>query len=301
MPTWTTPGTYTWVVPAGITELTGLELAGGEGGPDWSGTATPGKGGRLQAATIGVNPGNTLTIVVGGQGTQGVTGDNGSGAEGTGADGGNGPTTGTVAGGEVTPAGEGRSGGGGGGGASGIVYHAGGSVVLGIAGGGGGAGGSWPSTPADLGGNGGGGFGLSGSNGQATTLGPGGFYYEGAGGALGTPGANAGYSGNYGRKGANRNGAWCNGSYTPGGPRTGGGGGGGTTSTGTATGGGAREINVSGAGGGGSGGISLASSTYASPTGVVTTNSYQSGSGFVTFTYAGEFSVSGWVVGRVAW
>ena len=31
MPTWTTPGTYTWVVPAGITELTGLDLAGGEG------------------------------------------------------------------------------------------------------------------------------------------------------------------------------------------------------------------------------------------------------------------------------
>ena len=68
MPTWTTPGTYTWVVPAGITELTGLDLAGGEGGADWSGNATPGLGGRLQAATIGVNPGDTLTIVVGAQG-----------------------------------------------------------------------------------------------------------------------------------------------------------------------------------------------------------------------------------------
>lgn len=49
MPTWSTPGTYTWVVPSGVTELTGLDLAGGQGGADWSGTATPGLGGRLQA------------------------------------------------------------------------------------------------------------------------------------------------------------------------------------------------------------------------------------------------------------
>ena len=52
MPTWTTPGTYSWVVPAGITELLAVDLAGGEGGDDWSGNATTGKGGRLQAATI---------------------------------------------------------------------------------------------------------------------------------------------------------------------------------------------------------------------------------------------------------
>lgn len=85
MPTWTTPGTYSWVVPAGITELTGLDLAGGEGGDDWSGAANGGQGGRLEAATIGVDAGDTLTIVVGGQGSQGVTGDDGSGAEGTAA------------------------------------------------------------------------------------------------------------------------------------------------------------------------------------------------------------------------
>lgn len=68
------PGVYTYTVPAGVTELLNVDIVGGQGG-------------------------------------QGVTTDNGSGAEGTGVPGGNGATTlGTIA--NITVAGEGRSGGG---------------------------------------------------------------------------------------------------------------------------------------------------------------------------------------------
>lgn len=87
----TAPGTYTWTVPAGVTELLNVDMAGGQGGDDWSGNAHGGNGGRFQIATLGVNPGSTLTIIVGGQGSQGVTGDDGSGTgNGTGAAGGSG-------------------------------------------------------------------------------------------------------------------------------------------------------------------------------------------------------------------
>lgn len=118
MPTWTTPGTYTWVVPSGVTELLALDLAGGQGGADWSGNAHGGKGGRLQVATLAVTPGATFDIVVGGQGANGVTTDDGSGADGTGAAGGNGVSTIAASVGEFGTAGEGRSGGGGGAGTS---------------------------------------------------------------------------------------------------------------------------------------------------------------------------------------
>jgi len=302
MPTWTTPGTYTWTVPAGVTEITAVDVAGGQGGDDWSGAAHGGKGGRAQAATVPVNPGDVLTIVVGGQGSQGVTSDDGSGAEGTGAAGGNGITT-TAPIIDLNVAGEGRSGGGGGGGASAIMWRSGSHAVTVLASGGGGAGGSWPGTPADKGGNGGvGGPFTSGSDnaggdGEATTPGPGGYYYAGSGGRVGFAGAGAGWVGQFGRTGSTRNGGWCTGG------RTGGGGGGGGYH-GASGGGGGRELEVSGAGGGGSGGEQIITSYYGPPTGTSQTDDYQSGAGYVTFTYTGEFATDGWSewsVGYIRW
>lgn len=57
-------------------------------------------------------------------------------------------------------------------------------------------------------------------------------------------------------------------------------------------------MNVSGAGGGGASGTQTCISTYASPTSVSHTTGYQSGAGYVTFTYTGEFT-RGKYVGRV--
>ena len=142
MPTYTTPGSYSFVVPSGVTEITNVDVAGGQGGTDWSANAAGGLGGRIAITTLVVVPGTTITIVVGGQGTQGADGtDNGSGAAGSGALGGNAAGDGGI----VTPAGEGRSGGGGGGGGSAIAWSSGGGVQF-IASGGGGAGGSHPGT-----------------------------------------------------------------------------------------------------------------------------------------------------------
>lgn len=50
--TFTAPGTYTWVVPAGVTEITNVDMAGGQGGTDWSGNATGGNGGRYQITAL---------------------------------------------------------------------------------------------------------------------------------------------------------------------------------------------------------------------------------------------------------
>ena len=76
------------------------------------------------------------------------------------------------------------------------------------------------------------------------------------------------------------------------------GGGGGGSYLLTAGGGGAREHSSStGAGGGGSGGLYECRSSYGSPTSVVSTNAYQTGAGYVTFTYSGEFATGGWSVG----
>lgn len=284
--TWTTPGTYTWTVPDGVTAITNVDVAGGQGGADWNGTSVGGKGARVQAATLGVDPGSTLTIIVGGQGGQGVTTDDGSGAEGSGVDGGNGDTLTTLAGGDFQPAGEGRSGGGGGGGVSGIHFRSGFNlVVAGAAGGGGGggahtsgsAGGAGAAAPTTMGSNGAGTFVGKGGNQNQTS--PGTYQYGqyGIGEGFNVTPAERGHTGR------NANGMW-----TIEGKPGGGGGGGSATST-AGGGGGSRNADrfgsYVGSGGGGGSGTNQITSSYGGYTWLTSTSNYQTGDGYVTFHY----------------
>lgn len=78
--TWSTPGTYSWVCPEGVTEVE-VMLIGGGGGGAGSVTNTNGGGGGGAGATIKrwvtVTPGTSYTIVVGAAGTSGGAGANG--------------------------------------------------------------------------------------------------------------------------------------------------------------------------------------------------------------------------------
>ncbi len=62
---YSTPGTYSYTVPAGVTQI-GVDLAGAQGGTSLS--SQGGKGGRIQA-TLAVSPGEVLQLNVGGSGT----------------------------------------------------------------------------------------------------------------------------------------------------------------------------------------------------------------------------------------
>ena len=77
-----TAGSYSWVVPSGVTavEITLRGASGGGFGCTSSGSANGGFGGIVSASLI-VNPGATLSINVGGQGgtDTGVGGFNGGG------------------------------------------------------------------------------------------------------------------------------------------------------------------------------------------------------------------------------
>jgi len=69
---WTTPGTYSFIVPAGVYTLCGVSVGGGGGGPNaepWFG----GCGGGLHWRNgIPVTPGEELSVVVGGGGVAGI-------------------------------------------------------------------------------------------------------------------------------------------------------------------------------------------------------------------------------------
>jgi len=76
----TTPGTFSWIVPSGVTSLNVLCIGGGGGGGtslDNTGTSGGGGGGGggIKSGTLGVNPGETVTVIVGegGLGAQGTT------------------------------------------------------------------------------------------------------------------------------------------------------------------------------------------------------------------------------------
>ena len=83
---WTTPGTYTYVVPAGVTSITAVvKGAGGAGGlQDNVGNQAPGASGNLVSKTIAVTPGAQLTVYVAGGGlvTNGSDTNPGSGGAG---------------------------------------------------------------------------------------------------------------------------------------------------------------------------------------------------------------------------
>lgn len=211
----TSTGSYTWTVPAGVTSIKVIATGGGGGGGGTSGTSagSAGGAGAVVTSTLTVTPGQVLTLFVGGGGGAGTSA----------------PSL--------------TNGAGGGGGASSNI-DAGAADQI-IAGGGGGGGGNSPS--ASAGGNGGGANGAGGAGGSvsSTTGGSG-----GAGGIGGAGGTNSmmmsGVTGGSGPGGPGGNGGSNGGSAYPGG--IGGGG------NGAGTGGNDTSNDLAGGGGGGFGG-----------------------------------------------
>lgn len=240
---YTTSGTDTFTVPAGVSEIVvkawGAGGAGGAGGS--ASTGGEGGGAGFASSTIAVTALEVLTIHVGGTGTGGLyAGSN--------------------------------SGGGGGGGGRSEISRTGTSLVIASGGGGGGGG---DNSSAVEGGDGGVGGGSTGGNGAASGNAGGGIAgSQVAGGAGGTGGANAGGDGGLQAGGDGANGG-------SGGDGTGGGAAGGTTNGGDAGignaggygggggggsgyyggGGGSSSQAGNAGGGGGGGGSSYASST----------------------------------------
>ncbi|WP_200961252.1 S-layer family protein [Phycicoccus sp. Soil802] len=214
-----TGSVQTWTVPAGVTQLY-VDIAGAQGGAAYGG----GWGGAELTGTISVTPGDTLHIIAGSMGRDGV-----------------------------------RFGAGAGGGGGSFVYTtADQSGILAAAGGGGGAGSNvFPfeastSTSGVAGGNGGGAGGTSGNGGGAGTAGGGGGLLSNGGSAQGGGGQSvangaSGGSGSYGVGGFGGGGGSTGfagaggGGYSGGGGgryngNNGGGGGGGSYFAGTLTG-----------------------------------------------------------------
>jgi len=229
---YTTPGTYSWVAPAGVTSVSAVAVGGGGGGQRLSNLAGGGGGGLGWKNNITVTPGNSYTVVVGVGGTGG--GSNGGQSYFS--------SSGTVAGlGGVTPAGSGGTGGsyvgdGGGSGGSNGNSHYGGAGAGGYAGNGSAGG-------CGVGGSGGAGSG----GGQVAICG----YYQGQGGGgvgilgQGANGAYPGGGGSGGAAGQTPSAVGCTpagGAYGGGGSWTGTGGGGGSYYNGNGAGGAVRII-----------------------------------------------------------
>jgi len=230
--TYTTAGTYNYVVPAGVTSITVKAWGGGGGGGGggWggsdSGAGGIGGGGGYATSTITTTPGETLSLAVGGGGGRG--GSSGSCC--------------------------GQGAGGGGGGYS-SVYRS--STPLLIAAGGGGAGGG---NKTSLGADGGGGGGMTGSDGGSTSSNGGGGGGTNTSGGAGGTGGHTGADGTAltggmgGRQASNASGAGAGGS-------NGGGAGGGYYNFAgtTVSGGGGGGGGYYGGGGGGTGTSSIGS------------------------------------------
>jgi len=239
-----TGASQSFTVPAGVTSVS-VDAQGAAGG---GGPGSPGLGGEA-TATITVNPGDVIQVMVGGQGQVGSGGFNGGGA----------PGAASIP--ALPPAG--------GGGASDIRTGAcattlscglGARVLVG--GGGGGA-----DTSGQLGDSGGAGGGLSGGAGSD----PASLGIAGSGGTQ----AGGGAAGGNGTPGAPGQGG---GGGTAGGFGFSGGGGGGGGYFGGGGGGGGTAMPTAGNGGGGSG---------FGPAGVVLTSAVNSSDGVVTITYSG--------------
>ena len=215
--TFTSQGSNSYVVPAGVTSLTFKAWGGGGGGgAGGSGSATGGTGGGAGYvnSTISVTPGETLTIYVGGGG------NGGSHSAGGGTN---------------------LAGGGGAGGGFTSVYRAGTPLL--IAAGGAGGGGARDTTSGGAGGAGGGTTGIAGTS-VATN--------NGAGGGAGTAsagGTSPSSTGNDGTSGSSlTGGAGADGRTADGADGSGAAGGGSSGGNG-----GSPNVNVIRAGGGGGG------------------------------------------------
>ncbi len=229
---YTSAGTYSYTVPAGVTSIT-ISAWGGGGGGGGGGSASiggAGGGGGYAQNTIGVTPGETLDIYVGSGGGAGNT--------------------------DWWSAGQG-----GGGGGHSEVSRSGSNLII-AAGGGGGGGGDNSSTTSGGGGGGGGSTtGITGGSSAAAGGGSGGTQFTG--GAGGSGGISSGSSGGLESSGSGANGNTAtvgganNGGAADGGPGgtyasyyAGGGGGGG----GFFGGGGGSSSSATAGGGGGGGG-----------------------------------------------
>ena len=115
----TTAGTYSVQVPAGVTSVS-ITAVGGQGGPSFPGTSSAPGEAAIVSAAVSVNPGDTLTITVAGNGAEAAPPGFGNPGSGAGSGG----------------FGDKELGGGGGGGGSAVFD---GSAALVVAGGGGGA------------------------------------------------------------------------------------------------------------------------------------------------------------------
>jgi hypothetical protein len=259
---YTTAGTYTFTVPNGCTSISAVVVGGGGGGAGCDGnqvrgeTNNGGGGGGLAYGTIGVTPGETLTVVVGAGGNAG--GDDTSG----------------TAGGNTTIVRSGitlLSGGGGAGGqhrsdgATSAGGASGGTARIG--GGSGGNSGTGSGVSGATGGGGAGGYSDNGGAGGASNAGGSAGTGGGAGGGGGFDGQSdtfrAGGGGGVGIRGTGSNGSA--------GVINGGGGGGGSalTSVTEGTSGGNNTSGLGGTYGGGGGGKADAFTTSgtATPTG----------------------------------
>jgi len=263
----------TSVVPPGVTSLKvylfGAQGGAGIAGAGFTGPTSPGGAGGLGGAvagTLAVTPGQTLSIWVGGQGSQAV---NPGGLGGVGAS-------------NSTPAGTG-------GGATDI--RVGGNAIanrVAIAGGGGGGGNAgWGNNAVEAGGDGGAGGGGAGSAGVDVPGGSGPF--GGSGGTVGVGGAGGGGCGSFpaipGADSGDGGGSYIfSGSFS--GAGNAGGGGGGSTNGGGGGGSGVGTItcqqNWNGGGGGGAGGAS----NNAGLTDVAVTDGVQTGDGAALVCYA---------------
>ena len=205
---YTTPGTYTWVAPAGVYSVSAVAVGAGGAG-DANNPLNAGGGGALSYTNnITVVPGNSYTVTVGAGATYNsvTAGGNSSFSTFVIAGGGQSGASGSSAGGTPITAGVGNSGGAGargatgtsgaGGGGAGGYSGAGGAGSVGSAaagaGAGGGAGGGYGQTVGSGGGMAGGGVGLlgQGANGAAGVAGS----YVTAGGKGGSNGTDATYS-----------------------------------------------------------------------------------------------------------
>lgn len=145
--TFTTPGSWTYTVPAGVYYVTATVNGGGGGGGGYDANGRGGNGGSGKQVTayIRVNPGDVLSGTVAGGGAGGASPRGANRCTGGGL-GGTGAAAGGIGGHQSCTSGY-SGGGGGGGGATSLAIS--GTVVLVAGGGGGGGGGGWnnPATP----------------------------------------------------------------------------------------------------------------------------------------------------------
>lgn len=79
---YTTPGTYTWIVPAGVTSVSAVVIGGGgAGGAAATGGSGGGGGGLAYRNAISVNPGDVVTVQVGAGGAGVVAGNGNNGGD----------------------------------------------------------------------------------------------------------------------------------------------------------------------------------------------------------------------------